>query len=104
VAHFAVLRVIAVREGLPGPEVALILRRHLLAGELKTFLYNAPPDTLFATLVRLSGMRWSIEPCFDDGRQYLGMGDDEVRSWRGWPYHRTDCLSAHGFPVGVHLR
>src|SRR5215470_1262502 len=42
VAHFAALRVIAVREGLPGPEVWLVLRRNLLSGELKTYLSNAP--------------------------------------------------------------
>jgi SRSO17 transposase len=57
VAHFAALRVIAVREGLPGPEVWLVLRRNLLTGELKTYLSNAPIDTPLATLVWLSGMR-----------------------------------------------
>lgn len=61
VARFAALRVIAVREGLPGPEVWVVLRRTLLTGELKTYLSNAPADTPLATLVRLSGMRWPIE-------------------------------------------
>ena len=75
VARFAVLRVIAVREGLPGPEVWLVLRRHVLTGELKTYLSHAPADTPLAALVRLSGMRWPIEPCFEDGKPYLGMGD-----------------------------
>ncbi|MGH8057631.1 MAG: hypothetical protein ACREOH_10425, partial [Candidatus Entotheonellia bacterium] len=61
VADMAALRVIAVRGGLPGPEVWLVLRRNVLTGELKTYLSNAPADTLLATLVRLSGMRWPIE-------------------------------------------
>ncbi len=61
VAHFVALRVIAVREGLPGPEVWLVLRRHLVTGELQTSLSNAPVDTVLATLVRLSGMRRPIE-------------------------------------------
>jgi SRSO17 transposase len=104
VARFAALRVGAVREGLPGPEVWLVLRRNRLTGELKTYLCNAPADTPLATLVRLSGMRWPIETCFEDGKQYLGMGDDEGRSWRGWHHHMTLCILAHGFLVRACLR
>jgi hypothetical protein len=29
------------------------------------------------------------EACFEDGQPSLGMGDDEVRSWRGWPLARS---------------
>jgi SRSO17 transposase len=104
VADFAALRVIAVRQGLPGPEVWLVLRRHVTTGELKTYLSNAPADTPLETLVRLSGMRWPIETCFEDGKQYLGMGDYEVRGWRGWHHHMTLCILAHGFLVRVCLR
>jgi SRSO17 transposase len=99
VARFAALRVIAVREGLPGPEVWLVLRRNVLTGELKTYLCNAPAATPLAPLVRLSGMRWPIETCFEEGKQYLGMGDYEVRSWRGWHHHITLCILAHSFLV-----
>jgi SRSO17 transposase len=101
VARFAARRVLAVRDGLPGPAVWLVLRRHLLTGELKTYLCNAPADTPLATLVRLSGMRWPIETCFEDGKQYLGMGDDEVRGWRGWHHHMTLCILAHFFLMRV---
>jgi len=104
VARFAALRVIAMREGLPGPEVWLVLRRNLVTGELKTYVSNAPANTPLATLVRLSGMRWPIETCFEDGKQYLGMGDYEVRGWRGWHHHMTLCILAHFFLVRVCLR
>jgi SRSO17 transposase len=104
VARFAAVRVIAVRDGLPGPEVWLVLRRHLVPGELKTYLSNAPVDTALSTLVRLSGMRWPIETCFEDGKQYLGMGDYEVRGWRGWHHHMTLCILAHFFLVRACLR
>jgi SRSO17 transposase len=104
VAQFAALRVIAMREGLPGPEVWLVLRRHLVTGALKAYLCNAPADTPLAMLVRLSGMRWPIETCFEDGKQYLGMGDYEVRSWRGWHHHMTLCILAHFFLVRACLR
>jgi SRSO17 transposase len=69
-----------------------------------TYLCNAPADTPLATLVRLSGMRWPIETCFEDGTQYLGMGDYEVRGWRGWHHHMTLCILAHFFLVRLCLR
>src|SRR6516165_269667 len=104
VAQFAALRVMAMREGLPGPEVWLVLRRNLVTGELKAYLCNAPAATPLALLGRLSGMRWPIETCFEDGKHYVGMGDDEVRSWRGWHHHMTLCILAHFFLVRACLR
>lgn len=100
IADFACLRLVAVRQGLPGPDVWLVLRR-TPDGELKTYLSNAPAHTPEATLIRLSGMRWPIETCFEEAKQYLGMGDYEVRSWRGWHHHMTLCILAHHFLVRV---
>jgi SRSO17 transposase len=98
IADFACLRLVAVRQGLPGPEVWLVLRR-TPDGELKTYLSNAPVETSEQTLIRLSGMRWPIETCFEQSKQYLGMGDYEVRSWRGWHHHMTLCILSHHFLV-----
>jgi SRSO17 transposase len=99
VADFLALRVTAVRDGLPGPEVWLVLRRSIETGEIKYFLCNAPAETALSTLVRIAGLRWPIETCFEEGKQYLGMGDYEVRSWRGWHHHMTLCILAHHFLV-----
>lgn len=103
-ADFALRRVVAVRDGLPGPDVWLVLRRHPATGELKTYLSNAPAATAPATLVRLSGMRWPIERCFEEGKQHLGLGDYEVRSWRGWHHHLTLVILAHFFLVRLQCR
>ncbi len=64
-ADFALVRAVAVRDGLPGPEVWLVLRRNPETGELKAYLSNAPAAAALVTLVRLSGMRWPIERCFE---------------------------------------
>jgi SRSO17 transposase len=104
VAEFAFLRVVAVREGLPGPDVWLIARRHLATGELKLYLSNAPADTAPRPLVRISGMRWPIETSFEDSKQLLGMGDYQVRSWTGWHHHMTLTILAHFFLVRLKLR
>jgi SRSO17 transposase len=103
VAEFAMQRVIAVRQGLPGPEIWLVLRR-TPAGELKAYLCNAPADTAPTRLVRTSGMRWPIETCFETGKQYLGLGDYEVRSWRGWHHHMTLVILALSFMVRLQGR
>jgi SRSO17 transposase len=104
VADFAMLRVVAVRNDLPGPDVWLIFRRALSTGELKVYLSNAPLETPQCTLIRLSGMRWPIETSFEDGKQLVGMGDYQVRSWIGWHHHMTMCILAHFFLVRLRIR
>ncbi len=104
VADFVCLRVVAVRHALPGPDVWLVLRRQIDTGELKYYLSNAPTDTTLDTFVWLSGMRWPIETCFQDGKQELGLGDYQTRSWLGWHHHITLCILAHFFLVRLQLR
>ena len=98
-AEFCARRVVAVRAGLPGPEVWLLLRRHPRHHELKTYLCHAPADMPLATLAHLAGRRWPIESCFQEGKQNVGLGDYEGRSWQGWHRHMTLCLLAHFFLV-----
>jgi SRSO17 transposase len=103
-AQFAALRVVNRRQDLPGFDVWLVVRFHPETGVLKLYLSNAPADTPIETLVRLSGMRWPIETCFEEGKQLLGMGDYEVRSWRGWHHHMTLVMLAHHFLVRLQVR
>jgi SRSO17 transposase len=104
VAECATLRVMAVRAGRPGPEGWLVLRRNGLTGELKTDLSHAPADIPQVTWVRMRGLRWPIATCVEDGKQLLGMGDDEVRSWPGWHHHLTWCVLDHLFLVRLPCR
>jgi SRSO17 transposase len=103
-ADFAALRVVAVRDSLPGPQVWLIFRRHPDTGELKCYLSNAPAETSLTTFAWLSGMRWPIETCFENGKQEVGLGDYQLRSWSGWHHHMTLCLLAHFFLVRLQLK
>ena len=104
VADFACLRVVAVRDKLPGPDVWLVMRRDIVDGELKFFLSNAPLDTSLATFVWLSGMRWPVETCFEHSKQEIGLGDYQVRSWTGWHHHMTLCILAQFFLVRMQHR
>ena len=104
VAAGATLRVVAVREAWPGPDVWMVLRRHIEPGELKTSLCKAPVATAVATHGRMSGLRWPIDTCCEDRKQLLGMGDDAVRNWTGWQHHMTLVILAHFFVVRLSLR
>jgi SRSO17 transposase len=104
VADFAAIRVINVRNGLPGHQVWLILRRDIFSRELKCFLSNAPLETPLTAFVRISGMRWPIETCFEESKQELGLGDYQLRSWRGWHHHMTLAILAHFFLVRIQHR
>lgn len=104
VAEFAFLRVINVRDGLPGTEVWLVFRRNIQTKEIKYYFSNAPKKTLPRILVHKTGMRWPIETCLEEGKQKLGMGDYEVRSWRGWHHHITLAILAHHFLVRLEQR
>jgi len=100
IAAFAFARVVAVRDGLPGPEQWLLLRRSLgERAQLKTYLSNAPAPTPQTSLVRMSGMRWPVEAAIEECKSEVGMDHYEVRGWRGWHHHMTMTLLAHHFLV-----
>ncbi len=108
VADFAVVRVIAGRDGLPAQEGWVLLRR-TVAGPaeipvLKYYLSNASADTPLDTLVWLSGMRWPIECCFAECKSEVGLDHYEMRFWPGWHHHMTLVLLAHHFLVRLQAR
>ncbi len=118
VAEFVALRAVAsrsgYREGLPGPEVWVLIRRAVPSGErtdlqppapeLKYYLSNAPTATPLTELIRICGMRWAIECCFAEAKGELGMDHDELRSWPGWHHHMTLVILAHHFLVRLRRR
>ena len=55
------------------------------------------PRTWPGRLARLTSTRWAIESYFQEGKQLLGPGDYEGRSWQGWHRHTTLCLLLHFF-------
>ena len=103
-AEFAFMRAVAVRDGLPGPDVWVVLRRSLGAkAELKSYLCNAPVGTPQTTMVRMSGMRWPVETAIEESKSELGMDHYEVRGWKGWHHHMTMTFLAHHFLVWVQI-
>lgn len=118
VAEFVALRAVAsrsgYREGLPGPEGWVLIRRAVPsdertdeqppAPELKYYLSNAPAETPLVEPIRICGMRWAIECCFAEGKGELGLDHYALRSRPGWHHHMTLVILAHHFLVRLRQR
>jgi len=61
------------------------------------YLSNAPVSTPLRTFVWLSGLRWAVEQCFEEGKTELGMAHYEVRKYPGWHHHMLMTMLAHFF-------
>ena len=68
------------------------------------YLCLAPPGATGADLAVAAGGRWSIEGCFEAGKQEAGLDEYEVRSWDGWHRHVTLSMLALAFLAAVRAR
>jgi SRSO17 transposase len=95
---FARQRVTLCKEGLPERPVGLVIKRTLGAEPVYSYaISNAPASTPLRTFVWLSGVRWAIEQCFEEGKTARGMAQYEVRKYPGWHHHMLTTLLAHCF-------
>jgi len=96
--EFTKRRVVLSHHGLPKKTVWLVIRRTLNKDpEYSFYISNAPLSTRLKTFVWLSGLRWSIEQCFEETKTELGMDQYEVRKFPGWNHHILTCMLAHYF-------
>lgn len=104
VCDFICLRVIEVRDSLPGQELWLVMRRNLDdPTEIKYYFSNAPVTIDPPELVRISGMRWPVEIIFRTGKVEVGFDHYELRSWMGWHHHMLFAFLAHHFLVRMRI-
>src|SRR4030095_15122601 len=102
---FARQRVTLCKEGLPDRTVWLVIKRTLGADPVYAYyISNAPASTPWRTFVWLSGLRWAIEQCFEEGKTELGMAHYEVRKYPGWHHHMLTTMLAHFFLWHLKLR
>ena len=98
---FAARRVWESREGLPGHECWLVLRRNPDGSEPKYYLSNAPADTPLLTLAHVGAKRWPIETEFQTEKNETGLDEYEVRSWQSWHHHIAMALLAGIFLLSL---
>lgn len=81
-------------DGLPGRRHCLIVARNVLTNEVKYFVSNRVPGEQGVTLrflLRVAFARWSVEDCFRQAKEELGLDHYEVRGWR--------CVHRHFYLV-----
>jgi SRSO17 transposase len=96
-------RVRLARPAGPGWAHWLLVRRSRSKPEQAYYIVFAPAATTLAELARVAGQRWTIEECFEVGKQEVGLGDYEIRSWQGWYRHITLAMLALAFLVAVQV-
>lgn len=96
------LRVTNSNSALPSNEVWLYIRK-MSDGSIKYAICNESSEASIEDLRRPALMRWSIEQCFNECKDYLGMDHYEVRSWKGWHRHILLCHIAHLFIVKLRM-
>ena len=76
----------------------LLVRRSLREPtRLSPYVCFAPTGTTLQRLVQVAGTRWTVEQCFQQAKQEVGLDEYEVRSWDGWHRHITLACLAHAF-------
>jgi SRSO17 transposase len=76
--------------GLPGRRHGLLVARNVLTKEVKYFVSNrvpGEPGITLRRLLRVAFQRCSVESCFRQAKEELGLDHYEVRGWR--------CLHRH---------
>ena len=90
--------------GLPGRRHCLIVAHHVLTGEVKYFVANRVPGEKGVTLrwlLRVAFGRWSVESCFRQAKEELGMDHYQVRGWRALHRHFFLTQASHLFCARV---
>ena len=67
-------------------------------------LSNATVQTPLAEFARVFKSEHRVEECFQRAKSEAGLGDYEVRNWRGWHHHQTLSLIAAWFITRETLR
>ena len=61
---------------------------------LKFSLSNAAPETTPERLAYMQGQRYFVERALEDAKQQGGLGEYQVRGWRGWHHHTALVMLA----------
>ena len=69
----------------------LLIRRHVRTKDLAFYRCYAPQPVTLATLVKIAGLRWTIEENFQASKGLAGLDEHQVRTWTSW--HRWVTLA-----------
>jgi SRSO17 transposase len=77
---------------------SLLLRRSISdPSEVTAYIAFARAATTLTELVRVAGMRWTVEESIQTAKGEVGLDHSEVRSFSGWYRHMTLAMWAQAF-------
>lgn len=79
----------------------LLIRRNRTTGELAFHLCWSPTEVPLAELVRVAGIRWSVEECFQAAKGQVGLDHYQARNWTARHRHITLAMLALAFLAAV---
>ena len=89
----------------PGKGYWLLVRRSMAQPkELAYYVCDGPGETTLEELVKVAGIRWAIEECFEEPKGLVGLDQYEVRKWEDWYRHVTLAMLAHTCLAVVRLQ
>jgi SRSO17 transposase len=82
----------------PGFKRWLLFRRSISEpSKVAAYIVFGLAESSLATLVRVAGMRWTVEESIQTGKGEVGLDHYEVRSWTGWYRHISLAMWAQAF-------
>jgi SRSO17 transposase len=89
----------------PGRGHWLLVRRSLSdRGELAYYVCYGPAQASLAELVRVAGIRWTVECGFQQGKGETGLDHYQVRRYNAWYRHVTLSMLAQAFLAVMRAR
>ena len=73
---------------------SLLIRRNNTTGELAFYRCWTPGPVSLAQLVRVAGIRWTVEEGFQAAKGQVGLDQHQVRRWNSWHRFTTLALAA----------
>jgi SRSO17 transposase len=77
-----------------GGHHTLLIRRNNTTGELAFYRCWTPRPATLADLVRVAGIRWTVEEAFQAAKSQVGLDQHQVRRWHSWHRFTTLALAA----------
>jgi SRSO17 transposase len=77
-----------------GGRHSLLIRRNNSTGELAFYRCWTPGPVTLAQLVRVAGIRWTVEESFQAAKGQVGLDQHQVRRWQSWHRFTTLALAA----------
>lgn len=77
-----------------GGRHSILIRRNNTTGELAFYRCWSPQPVSLATLIRVAGIRWTVEESFQSAKGQVGLDQHQVRRWNSWHRFTTLAIAA----------